>query len=124
MTYQGVFKYLPQVIVIMRNVIIGCGNEPPKLVAVCYVHEDSLQHTGKRKSVAFAKVWNRHFCSGSRGVSLMHAHLCKYDTGDQNGTGRHKNGQSGKLLQGFIYNIAVENIRNHSSSDAVFFFGF
>lgn len=50
MTYHGVFKYLPQVIVIMRNVIIGCGNEPPKVVPVCYVHEDSLQQTGKEFS--------------------------------------------------------------------------
>lgn len=48
MTYHRVFKYLPQVIVIMRNVVIGCGNEPPELVAVCYVHEDSLQHTGDK----------------------------------------------------------------------------
>lgn len=48
MTYHRVFKYLPQVIVIMRNVIIGCGNEPPKVVTVCYVHEDSLQQTGKK----------------------------------------------------------------------------
>lgn len=55
MTYQRVFKYLPQVIVIMRNVIIGCGNEPPELVAVCYVHEDSLQHTGKKKFSCFCK---------------------------------------------------------------------
>lgn len=54
MTYRRVFKYLPQVIVIMRNVIIGCGNEPPKIVTVCYVHEDSLQQTGK-SSVSFTK---------------------------------------------------------------------
>ena len=48
MTYHGVFKYLPQVIVIMRNVIIGCGNEPPEVVPICYVHEDSLQQTGEK----------------------------------------------------------------------------
>lgn len=52
MTYHRVFKYLPQVIVIMRDVIIGCGNEPPKVVPVCYVHEDSLQQTGKVQSVS------------------------------------------------------------------------
>lgn len=55
MTYHRVFEYLPQVIVIMRDVIIGCGNEPPKVVPVCYVHEDSLQQTGK-SSVSFTKV--------------------------------------------------------------------
>lgn len=43
MTYRWVFKYLPQVIVVMRSVIIGRGNEPPKVVTVGYVHEDSLQ---------------------------------------------------------------------------------
>lgn len=61
MTYHGVFKYLPQVIVIMRNVIIGCGNEPPELVAVCYVHEDSLQHTGETKISRFRKSWKPTF---------------------------------------------------------------
>lgn len=48
MTYQWVFKYLPQVIVVMGNVVVGCGNEPPKLVAVGYVHENSLQQTNKQ----------------------------------------------------------------------------
>lgn len=47
MTYHRVFKYLPQVIVVMRNVIIGCGNESPKFVTVGYVHEDSLQQAGE-----------------------------------------------------------------------------
>lgn len=61
MTYHGVFKYLPQVIVIMRNVIIGCGNEPPELVAVCYVHEDSLQHTGETKISRVRKSWEQTF---------------------------------------------------------------
>lgn len=55
MTYHRVFKYLPQVIAIMRNVIIGCGNEPPEIMPVCYVHEDSLQQTGK-SSVSFEKA--------------------------------------------------------------------
>lgn len=29
----------------------------------------------------------------------MHARLCKYDTGDQDGTGRHKNCHEASLLQ-------------------------
>lgn len=61
MTYHRVFKDLPQVIVIMRNVIIGCGNEPPELVAVCYVHEDSLQHTGETKISRVCKSWEHTF---------------------------------------------------------------
>lgn len=52
MTYHRVFKYLPQVIVIMRDVIIGCGNEPSKLVPVCYVHENSLWGEKKVQSVS------------------------------------------------------------------------
>lgn len=50
-TYHRIFKYLPQVIVIVGGVIIGGGNEPPEVLTVCYVHEDSLQHTGKVQSV-------------------------------------------------------------------------
>lgn len=56
MTYHRVFKYLPQVIVIMRNVIIGCGNEPPKVMPVCYIHEDSLQQTGEKSPISLEKV--------------------------------------------------------------------
>lgn len=45
MTYHWVLKYLPQIVVVMGNVIIGCGNESPKLITVGYVHENSLQQT-------------------------------------------------------------------------------
>lgn len=56
----------------------------------------------RESSVAFAKVWNRNVCSDALRESLMHAHLCKYDTWDRNLPGRHKNCKSGKLPQGFI----------------------
>lgn len=52
-THHRVFKDLPQVAVVVGGVVVGRGDEPPELMTVCDVHEDSLQQTGKHIQVSF-----------------------------------------------------------------------